>query len=476
MKKLFLFSYDILENKNITYISSEDLFDILQNFVEKYASKGVCFADQMKIPKSEVIDVSSQIEKVILENNIILKENEKLSANENSLRRLAFEMMRSRCIRGKELRTSFKQLDKVYHLDDTETKEALKDKNQLPKPLCCVPSCKCAELLMRDMIKSFPSLIKTKLDKFVVELEVLDKIVINQLLRPSSGSSSSQLRKKISRRPLVVKRSQKIEKDIMKQFLENLIASKECTNITYQTLVENNLTSYNVGDLQNATQIGGETSLGTASGVNPSNDMRDQPNKTSIDVGNKEKNDSEIENQVVPSIMGEDKSIESSKKEVSINQVSSASTKADDTFDTNTISQDPEELSDSKVTTSASISVTQPTITIADKETIANSNSLENEISSTNILSGTTTARTSTSSRTSAPSSTIITTQRTTRRPGGLFNRIPNRRRSTTSQPTTLGTTITTTTTTTSTTTTQPPTTIAKRRFNPFLRNVFNRG
>ena len=61
---------------------------------EKYTSKGVCFADQMKIPKSEVIDLTNQIEKVILENNVILKENEKLSANENSLRRLAFEKKR----------------------------------------------------------------------------------------------------------------------------------------------------------------------------------------------------------------------------------------------------------------------------------------------------------------------------------------------------------------------------------------------
>ena len=314
MKK-YLFC--ILENENITNISSEDLYGILENFVTKYTSKGVCFADQMKIPKSEVIDLSNQIEKVILENNVIQKENEKFSVNEISLRRLAFEMMRSRCIRGKELRTSFKQLDKVYHLDDTETKEALKDKIQLPKPLCCVPSCKCAELLMRDMIKSFPLLIKTKLDKFVVELEVLDKIVINQLLRPSAATSSSQLRKKISKRPMVVKRSQKIEKEILKEFLENLIASKTCLNITYQTLLQNDSTSYSVVGLQNETQNDDNTSQGTASGVNPSNNMRDQPNKMSVDVNNKEKNDSEIENQVISSIMSEDKSMESGKKEVS---------------------------------------------------------------------------------------------------------------------------------------------------------------
>ena len=437
----------------------------------------MCFADQMKIPKSEVIDLTNQIEKVILENNVILKENEKLSANENSLRRLAFEMMRSRCIRGKELRTSFKQLDKVYHLDDTETKEALKDKNQLPKPFCCVPSCKCAELLMRDMIKSFPSLIEAKLDKFIVELEVLDKIVINQLLRPSAATSSSQLRKKISKRPMVVKRSQKIEKEIMKEFLENLIAAKACLNITYQTLVENDSPSFNVGDLQNETQIGGDTSQGAASGVRPSNNMQDKQDTMSIDFDNKETNNSEIENQVISSIMGEDKSIESGKKEVSVNQVSNASRKAVDTFDTSTISQDTVlPASDSKVTTSASISVTKPTITIANEEAIANSNSLQNEISSTDNLSTTTITVRTTSSRISTPSSTIVTTLRTTRRPGGLFNRIPNRRRSTTSQSTTLATTTTTITTTTSTTTTQPPTTVAKRRFNPFLRNVFNRG
>merc|ERR1712018_472454 len=109
----------------------------------------------------------------------------------------------------------------------------------LPRPFCCVPNCKCAEFLMSGMIKSFPSLIKTKLSKFVVELEILDKIVVDSLLKSSDARSSSNLRKQISSRPLVIQRSEKVEKEIMKEFLENLINSKNCGNITYEKLTEN---------------------------------------------------------------------------------------------------------------------------------------------------------------------------------------------------------------------------------------------
>ena len=477
-----MISFEFLGNNNTTYVLSEDLYNIFNKFSEKYISKGICFADKMKIPISEVNDLSSQIEKVILDKNIILSENEKFSANEDSLRTLAFEIVRSRCIRGKELRTSFKQLDKVYHLDDTETKEALKGKMQLPRPFCCVPNCKCAEFLMSGMIKSFPSLIKSKLRKFVVELEILDKIVIDSLLTSSDDRSSSNLRKKISRRPLVVQRSERVEKEIMKEFLENLIDSKNCENITYQKLMENKAISFNDDDLETATfysvnDVTGSTKPGDKSLKDLKNIIQTEPISTKSD---KQDNANPfIENQVISSTIDSDISMKGNSKEVQTNQDSSPVTSADNANfnqDSKTaLTESTIAASDNFDVNAGTIAVTESAFNAGNKEISTNSSFQLNKNDSSENKSAVTIPLTVSTSRNSIISTTLPTTFRTTRRQGGLFNRVPVRRTTSTSKSTSL-TTAETVTTTTTTTTTQPPTTIAKRRFNPFLRNVFNRG
>ena len=431
---------------------------------------------------SEVIDLSSQIEKMILENNVVLSFDDKFTASEDSLRTLAFEMIRSRCIRGRELRTSFKQLDKVYHLDDIETKEALKDKRQLPLPFCCLPSCECTEFLMKDMIKTLPSLIKTKLDKFVVELEVLDKIVVNSLLKSSEVTSSSQLRKKISRRPLVDNRSEKMKTEIMKEFLENLIISKECKNITYQKLMKNESTTYK----DNKVQMETLNEVDNMKGTTTSNISKPESSNTisDNDKTSKENNNRVIENQVLPSTIDNDNGRNPNNKEVAINQVVERVTKSEVNTDGNiSSSQSGVVTSEDTGTNTVLISVTKPSINTAQTQVVTKSNAVESGITSrTTIRSISTTPIPRVTSTNRITSTTREAAQRTTRRPGGLFNRTPSRRQTTTTPTTTFATTVTTTknfrllTTSAASTTTQPPTTIAKRRFNPFLRNVFNRG
>ena len=480
LKYISLYFY-LVELKNITYVSPEDLYKIFEKFAAKYISKGLCLVDKTKIPMSEVIDLSSQIEKRILENNVVLSFDDKFSASEDSLRTLAFEMVRSRCIRGKELRTSFKQLDKVYHLDDIETKEALKDKRQLPLPFCCLPSCECTEFLMKDMIKTLPSLIKTKLDKFVVELEVLDKIVVNSLLKSSEVTSSSQLRKKISRRPLVDNRSEKMKTEIMKEFLENLIISKECKNITYQKLMEKEVTTYK----DNKVQMETLNEVDNMKGTTTSNMSKSESSNTisDNDKTSKENNNGVIENKVLPSTIDDDSNGKPNKKDVAVNQGFEGVTKSDDNKDGNISPQQSGVVSSEDTETSTiSISNTKSSINTAERKVVTKANAVESEIKSRTTIRSITTPLPRVTSTNSIISTTRAATQRTTRRPGGLFNRTPSRRQTTTAPTTTLATTVTTTknfrllTTSAASTTTQPPTTIAKRRFNPFLRNVFNRG
>ena len=101
------------ELKSAIDISTEDVYAILSRFVTRYISKGICLKDKMKVPIKELREISNQIDRKIIESNVILTESKtSFSASEDSLRTLAYEQLRSRCIRGKELRASFKQLDK----------------------------------------------------------------------------------------------------------------------------------------------------------------------------------------------------------------------------------------------------------------------------------------------------------------------------------------------------------------------------
>ena len=432
------------------------MYNILKRFVSRYISKGVCLTDKMKIPINEVIDLSNQIDQKIIESNLILTEQETLSVSEESLRTLAYDLLRSRCIRGKELRASFKQLDKVYFLDNAEINEALKSKMMLPTPLCCIFNCKCLALMMNDVIARFPDLIKTKLEKFVVELEVIDKIVINSLLQSSADTSSTtQLRERISRRPLVLERTNQLQNVILKQFVENLIqTSKECVDLTYEGVMKNTLTlySYNgstmsVDENMNTVINSNENSKSIASGnteLHSSNDsMMLEDNYGSEDTQNVKNDNRETEMKIrkngaeIPTNIS---------KQIQMNIGDPKSNSMN--------------ISPSKDTTATSNNV--------DATTAASINSIVTKSATIQILDS--------SNIPSTTRNTLTTSTRTTRLQGGLFNRIPGRRRTTTPTSTASTTITTTRSTTTIATTTQSTETTSRRRFNPFLRNVFGRG
>ena len=75
-------------NSNVTSSSTEAIYAMLRNLARKYIEKKVCLTDKMEIPITEVIDISNQIDKIVL-NGAMQNRRENVSYREASLRTLS---------------------------------------------------------------------------------------------------------------------------------------------------------------------------------------------------------------------------------------------------------------------------------------------------------------------------------------------------------------------------------------------------
>ena len=435
-----MYSKLVIGNINVTSSSIEAIYAALRNFERKYISTNVCPTDKMEIPITEVIDLSNQIDKKVLDNGL-KNRREVFSYSEASLRTLAYETLRVRCIRSKELRASFKQLDRVYHLDDKETRDALKGKRQLV-PLCCNPNCNCFSFILKDILTRFPAVIKNKLDTFVSELEILDAIVIKLLLDNTIVESTNSLHKKSLRRQMLLKRSNRLENELLKHFVQNLILSKQCRNITFDNLRDTNVT--------------------------------DETNKTfsSEEIDRLDIQNDEYLNVTLKSKTNQMPGIDAKITSKSLNK----STKLLD--DVTKVNSQPKESGSIEKDVESTIS---STIVYSDDDKKSQTNHATNQTNTINPSRFKDATLSINNSDTSTTHSTIEMTSRTSlcnfRNKGGLFGRIRGRNCITTTPPPASNPMNThSNASSSSLTTTKPAKTTTKRRFNPFLRNVFNRG
>ena len=160
--------------------------------MNKHVTNGICFHDKTNIPEKDIQTLYKQI----ISNSTQTKERLVF------LRQLSYDILQSSCSMTKELNGSFKRLDKIYHLDNEELNKTLQITSK--ESPCCTPDCKCFAIKMKEMIRKFPIAIKIKLEAFVVELEYIDEIVTNSLLKKTlSIPNQNRFRGKISRRKTV---------------------------------------------------------------------------------------------------------------------------------------------------------------------------------------------------------------------------------------------------------------------------------
>ena len=478
---VFFLIFSIGHNKS-TSVSTQAIQSILETFASNYISKWTCPTDKMQIPLNEIKEISNQIDEIVLRTNLIPKEKETFSISEGSLRNLAYEAIRSRCIRGEQLVNSFKRLDQVYHLDNAETEEALKSK-VITREICCVPSCRCYSLMMKDIITRFPTLIKIKLNKFVAELKVLDGIVLNLLLKSPAVTNEGQARKKESKRLLVLQRSGKVEKKLLKRLIEALIRSKKCENVTFVSLIRPEVISKTSDELaiEKDKNLSSRTKSNTTKLSNPSSTTKIIAFKVK-DVDSKSMNNIRVSENVTdslvsnfttprakilnPTLLVDATKVNTIKSSKPFTPLKTPGLSHGKNLGNNIMSSNREVSTKSSTLESKTQKNNPPT---------TNGTKLKNSGAETSVLltNVSNSARPSLSLDTVSSPSPLggisATISRTTQRQGGFINRTPVRNSPTTSQATT--------TTTKPILTTQTVTTTApKRRFNPFLRNVFGRG
>ena len=397
---------------------------------------------------------------------------------------------------NKELNGSFKKLDKIYHLDNEELNKTLQITSK--ESPCCTPDCKCLAIKMKEMIRKFPNAIKIKLEAFVVELEYIDEIVTNSLLKTTlSIPNQTRLRGKISRRKRLPQTLQHLQDVLLNNFVDDVVSNKDCGDVSFKNLVDSMKLSYQSGGSDTRTE------KDAFNGTQPKEGNNDMSlhNKTNKIILSVENLDSVKATLITTSTTTKQQTRKNVTKidsdlHIAIPQATSNVGTLKDNQRENELHRDPKSTTKIPLAPTKSVSTLVGMVTTRTPQRLDGSFNRNKHNQSQNELELTlksTTKRPLTSTKTSNIL-TPITTERPSQRPGGSFNRIIGRRRTTSSFSSTTAvrnaSSFPTTpsfqfpSTSISTTLPSPTTSIEylsttrpkKNKFNPFLRNVFGRG
>ena len=477
-----------LGKSDIRPFSTDKAIAILKDFANKNIANGICFHSKTNIPEKDIQSLYKQI----ISNSTQTKERMIV------LRQLSYDVLQSSCSMTKELNGSFKRLDKIYHLDNEELKKTLQITSK--NSVCCTPECKCLAIKMKELMRTFSNAIKIKLETFVVELEYIDDIVSNSLLRtPLSISNQNRLREKISRRKRLPQTLQELQDVLLNNFVVDVVGNKGCSNISFEGLVDFMKTSYQLG----GSDTNKEKDAFNVTQLNDGNDDMSLHNKTNKIVLSVENLDS-VKATPITTTLATTRKQQTRKNVTKIDSnLHIVLPQATNNVQTLEYNQRGNELQGSpQSTTKRPLASTKRSRTLAPKTTAQPSQQLGVSFNKNNdtqsrieleLIPRGTTNGPLTSTKT-IDILTPITTERPSQRPGGSFNRIIGRRRTTTSfSPTAAVRNASSFPTirsfqfpsTSSSTTLPSPTTSneylstarpKKNKFNPFLRNVFGRG
>ena len=477
-----------LGKSDIRPFSTDKAIAILKDFANKNIANGICFHSKTNIPEKDIESLYKQI----ISNSTQAKERMIL------LRQLSYDVLQSSCSMTKELSGSFKRLDKIYHLDNEELKKTLQIASK--DSLCCTPDCKCFATKMQEMIRKFPIAIKIKLEAFVVELEYIDEIVTNSLLKKTlSIPNQNRFRGKISRRKRLTQTLQHLQDVLLNNFVDDVVSNKDCGHMSFKTLVNSMKLSYQLVGLDTRTE---KDAFNETQPKDENNDMslHNKTNKIILSVENL----GSVKATLITTTLATTTKQQTRKNVTKIDSILHiVLPQATNNVQTLEYNQRGNELQGSpQSTTKRPLASTKRSRTLAPKTTAQPSQQLGVSFNKNNdtqsrieleLIPRGTTNRPLTSTKT-IDILTPITTERPSQRPGGSFNRIIGRRRTTTlfssttavrnasSFPTTPS--IQFPSTSISTTLPSPTTSIEylstarpkKNKFNPFLRNVFGRG
>ena len=479
----FIF-FTLLGQNDIRPFSTEEAVAILYQFLNKHVANGICFHDKTNIPEKDIQTLYKQI----------ISNSTQIKGRMVFLRQLSYDILQSSCSMTKQLNDSFKRLDKMYHLDNEELNKTLQIRSK--DSLCCTPDCKCLAIKMKEMIQTFSSAIKIKLETFVAELEYIDDIVTNSLLKtPSSIRNRNRLREKISRRKRLPQTLQHLQDVLLNNFVDDIVGNKGCSNISFKGLVK---TSYQLG----GSDTKSEKDAFNGKQLNDGNGdmLHNKTNKIILSVEN-------LDNVTVtlfPTTLAtttkkqtrKNRTKTNSSLHISLPQATGYVQTLEYNKHGNELQGSPQSTTNRPLASTKRISTLSTKTTAQPHQRLGVSFNKNNDIQSRTELEfipNGTTKRPLTSTNTSDVS-TPMTTERPSQRPGGSFNRIISRRRTTTSFSSTatmwnaysFPTTPSSQFSSTSISTTLPSLTTPveylstarpkKNKFNPFLRNVFGRG
>ena len=456
--------------------------------MNKHVTNGICFHDKTNIPEKDIQTLYKQI----ISNSTQTKERLEF------LRQLSYDVLQSSCSMNKELNGSFKRLDQIYHLDNEELKKTLQIASK--DSLCCTPDCKCFATKMQEMIRKFPIAIKIKLEAFVVELEYIDEIVTNSLLKKTlSIPNQNRFRGKISRRKRLTQTLQHLQDVLLNNFVDDVVSNKDCGHMSFKTLVNSMKLSYQLVGLDTRTE---KDAFNETQPKDENNDMslHNKTNKIILSVENL----GSVKATLITTTLATTTKQQTRKNvtkidsnlHIALPQATSNVGTLKDNQHENELHRDPKSTTKRPLAPTKSVSTLVRMVTTRHPQRLDgffNRNKYNQSQNEFDRTPKSTTKRPLTSTKT-INILTPITTEIPSQRPGGSFNRIIGRRRTTTSFSSTVAVRNATSfptirsiqfpSTSISTTLPSPTTSIEylstarpkKNKFNPFLRNVFGRG